>query len=193
MALQRVSLKKEAVTATVRNKLRAIDNEPPEGPMSITRFIVSMFSLMFGLAVIYASIFYAPAFYDFNRALGLSTEDGKLPIIKEEKEHALSAYTDMFKLRRGYIRKGQALEVKYVLSPGTKMTLSIQHCKAPVVIEAFYCMNTQGEQSTVKNELRGTKAFIMRQPGFYYFDEEVTNLDGTATTKPFTVIWKRKV
>lgn len=193
MSFQRVNLKKEPVVENLREQLMAMADYEPKGPMSITRFITSIFSLIFGLGVVYASIFYAPAYYDFDRALGLSTEEGKLPVIEEKKEHMLSAYTDMFKIRRGFIRKGQALEVKYVLSPGTKMTISIHHCKAPVVVEAFYCMNTQGEQIEVKNELRGTKALIMRQPGFYYFDEEVTNLDGSPTTKPFTVIWKRRV
>ena len=193
MSFQRVGLKKEPTVHNLREQLMAMADYEPKGSMSVTRFIVSIFSLMLGLSIVYASIFYAPAFYDFNGALGLSTEEGKLPVIKEEKEHALSAYTNMFKLRRGYIRKGQALEVKYVLSPGTKMTLSIQHCKAPVVVEAFYCMNTRGEQITINNNQRGTKALIMRQPGFYYFDEDVTNMDGSATTKPFIVIWKRKV
>lgn len=191
MAFQRVAMKKEPVAKNLREQLEAMASYEPENSMSGRRFLGSILSLFSGLAIVYASIFYVPAYYNVGEALGLSTEEGKLPAIETENRHALSTYTDMFQLRRGYIRQGEGFEIKYVLTPGTKMVLNIQRCSAPIVIEAFYCMNTQGREIVIENKIRGTKVLRMAESGFYYFDESVTSLDGSPTTKPFTVIWKR--
>ena len=165
----------------------------PERSMSNRRLAGSIVSLVFGAVVAYASIFYAPAFFDVGSALGYSTQNMKLPTYDPtKKKNRFSAFADAFKIRRGYIRQGQALKIDYRLTPGTEMTLHIKRCNAPVIIEAFMCMDIEGQQVNVKNSNSGTRSFIMRKPGFYYFDEVVTDVDGTKTDKPFKVVWSRK-
>lgn len=192
MAFQRVGLSK-ATDFRLREQLANAAMHEPERSMSNRRLAGSFLSLCLGIGVLYASIFYAPAFFDVNRALGYSTENLKLPAYNpDEKKSRLASYTNAFKIRRGFIRQGQALKIDYKLTPGTSMTLHIKRCNAPVFVEVFTCMDVEGQQVQIKNSTSGARSFIMRQPGFYYFDEVVTNADGSPTDKPYSVLWSRK-
>lgn len=167
----------------------------PKRSVSNKRLAGSFFSLLLGIGMVYASIFYVPAFFDFKTILGFSNEDGKQPVIEisEDNKNPLAAYTEIFNIRRGYIRSGQALHVRYALSEGQQLTLSIHRCSAPVIVEIFTCMDSEGQEITISNNSRGSRDFVMRQDGFYYFDEKVTNADGAASNKPFAVEWSRRL
>ncbi len=193
MAFKTVSINKERSSANFQQLIAAANYEP-ERSMSNGRLAGSLLSLTFGLSVIYASVFYAPAFFNLGQILGFSSQDTKLPAIDPERDtpSALSPYLDHFKIRRGYIRRGQALKVDYSLSPGTSMTINVRRCNAPIIIEAFRCQNTEGQEINISGIGPGAKSLIMRNPGFYYFDETVTNMNGSKTDKPYKVIWSRK-
>ena len=194
MAFNRVGISKSAQNASFQQQFIAAANYEPERSMSNSRLVGSILSVFIGICVIYASIFYAPAFFNISQILGFSTENAKLPAIDSEKDgtSGLSAYANIFKIRRGFIRRGQALKVDYSLSPGTTMTVEIRRCNAPVFVEVVYCNHTEGQKIKMDNIGPGAKSMIMRNPGFYYFDEVVTNHDGSPTTKPYRVVWSRK-
>lgn len=193
MTFQRVGMKQQYLTHDMRKKIIELaEKEAAKPPMSRKRFIGTFLSLISGVFMVYCSIFYVPAYIDLGNALGMSADGQKLPAVNTDTEtrHALSAYTDKFKIRRGYMRAGQALEIKYALFPGTKMTVKIEKCQSPPIIEVFYCQQRHGEEVVIQTP-RGARSFIIREPGFYYFDETVTTMDGQPTTMPSNVIWKR--
>ena len=193
MAFTRDIQKKENTGLVLRQRLHAAANHEVDGsgPMSNKRFLGTFTSLFVGLILVYSSIFYVPAFLDMQKVMGMSTEKIKLPRVSE-KSRALSSYANFFKIRRGYIRRGQALTLEHDLAPGTIMTASISRCSAPPVIEVFYCRNIEGQQIKITSDLPGKRNFIMRKPGFYYFDELITNKDGSKTDSEYKVLWSRR-
>lgn len=190
MAFKRVSLNDDTVSKSFRNQIVAAATYEPARSVSNSRLLGSGLSILFGLFILYTSVFYVPAFVNMG-ALGLATPATEQPQA-DTKKHLLSGYTDMFKIRRGYIRAGQSLHVDYALSPGQNLMLNIQKCSAPVILEVFYCSNIQGQEIKVTGDARGSRSFVMREPGFYYFDEVVTNGNGSISEDPFFIMWSRK-
>ncbi|MGJ8564907.1 MAG: hypothetical protein ACSHXY_15310 [Alphaproteobacteria bacterium] len=163
----------------------------PKRSMSNRRLTATILSLFLGLAVLYASAFYAPAYINFNQAIGASTENLKLPE-QNDSNTFLTPYVKMFKIRRGFVKPGQALKIDYALSPGTYMTVHVKKCNAPVFLEVIYCMNTSEQSTKIVGPSKSARTFLMKEPGFYYFDEFVMNMDGSPTKKPYKVLWTRK-
>ncbi len=189
MSFNRVMLNKEHE----RNRLRQQFLSEPKQPMSNRRFVGTFFALLLGLSTVYASVFYAPAFFNVGQVLGYSTETVKLPVMDANaKAGPLSSYVNMFKIRRGFIRSGQHLQVNYSLSPGTKMKIHVRRCSAPIFVEVIYCSDAEGQDFSIDGTGPSSHSLLIRQPGFYHFDETVTNLDGSPTKKPFRVVWRRK-
>lgn len=163
----------------------------PQGSMSHARFFCTFASLFAALVLVYASVFYVPAYLNVQKTLGLSTQDGKLPNQSALSDaNRMNNYARLFTLRRGYFRAGQTLRLDHDLPPGTTMVVSISRCSAPPVIEAFYCMNIEGHQIKITDPGPGTRTFTMQKPGFYYFDETVYNKLRDSDPS-FEVVWTR--
>lgn len=194
MAFNRVNMASQSSAEALRSRLVTAANYEPERSMSNRRLTGTFFSLILGLATIYAAIFYAPAYFPNAQKLGFSTQNIKLPNPHEEESFlkTLAPYAKLFKVRRGYVKPGQALKIDYVLSPGTYMTVHVKKCNAPIFIEVMHCMNTDEQSIEIRNSQKGARSFVMSRPGFYYFDEFVMNIDGTPSEKPHKVTWSRK-
>lgn len=194
MNLKKVNIKKGVKQTSLPQQFVAAARFEPERSMSNGRLTGSILSLFLAFCVIYASFFYVPAYFSVSQILGFSNESEKLPVIdpSTEGQSAIAAYARPFKLRRGFIRRGQALKVDYSLSPGTIMTVDIQRCAAPVFVEVIFCNTREGQTIKIEDRGPGAKSIVMRNAGFYYFDESVTNLDGSPTKKPYRVLWSRK-
>ena len=178
----------------IRQQLAAAATYEPKRSISNKRLVGTIAALFFGLATIYTSIFYVPAFIDVGAILGYSDKNTKLPSFEQNTRNKtfLSNYSEMFKLRRGYLRSGQALRVDYALSPGQELNLRVERCEAPIFIEALFCMKIEGQEYEITNKIKGGRYFIVRNPGFYYFDEKVINADGSKVTDPYSVMWTRR-
>ncbi len=165
----------------------------PKRSMSNKRLIGSGLSLLLGISLAYASMFYVPAFVNVVGVLGFATQEGKLPVIENSKESSnfLKPYSDIFKLRRGYFRAGQILEVGSAMSPGSELMLTIQRCDSFPVIEIFHCGSLQSQTVTVSNPESGIQLFKISQPGFYYYSENSRNTDDSVMVKPYAVVWRR--
>lgn len=192
MAFNRVSLSSNLSQASFKEQVVAAAMYEPKRSMSNSRLAGTFLSLMFGLGICYTSFFYVPAYFDSEQVLGgASHETTTAADAEKDTRGTLAAYLDVFKLRRGYIKAGQTLRVDYNLSVGTSLDLVIKHCKAPVIVEVFYCQSSSDQHIQVEQSGKGFKTFLMRQPGFYYLDQTVTNLDGSEAVKPYEVVWSR--
>ena len=191
MIFKRVSKTENDIQAPPAQGPESRSSRDVKNSMSNTRFLGTFASLFLGLVLIYSSIFYVPAFLDVQKVMGVSTETVKLPR-PETQSSKLETYVNLFKVRRGYLRRGQALTLEYDLSPGMTMTASISRCSAPPVIEVFYCRNIEGEHIKINGDIPGKRNFIMRKPGFYYFDEVITQKKGFNHDDAYQVFWSRR-
>ena len=192
MAFNRVSISSSLSEASFKEQVVAAAMYEPKRSMSNSRLAGTFLSLIFGLGICYSSFFYVPAYFDSEQVLGgASHETVTLDDGEKDTRGMFTAYLDVFKLRRGYIKAGQTLRVDYTLSADTALDLVIKHCKAPVIVEVFYCQSTSDQSVQVEQTGKGYKTFLMRQPGFYYLDQNVKNLDGTDAVKPYEVVWSR--
>jgi len=101
----------------------------------------------------------------------------------------LTAYLDLFDVKRGYIRPGQSIQVQYALPEGAQLDLYIRRCRSAFIIEIFNCQVVSERTAQVVNDKVGTRQFIFQDEGFYLFDEQVT-LTSTQSPK-YRVIWSR--
>lgn len=177
------------VTA-IRKQLMVASMQDAENAMTKKRFVGTFVSLMFGAGLAFSSIFYVPAYIDFTKPLGSSTEDGKFPQIQTDPG-ILGSYANMFKIRRGYIKAGQALTLTYNVSSRADITTVIGYCSAPSIIEVFYCNDINESHYKITARKEGKQSFTLKKPGFYHFRETVTYPDGAPMTEPYSLYWHR--
>ena len=180
----------EIPVTAMRQKFMAAAAREAENSMTKKRFFATFAALFLCVILGYSSLFYVPAYVDFTKPVGLSTQDTKLPKTSENPG-ALGSYMDVFKMRRGYLSQGQNLILNYDLSPGITVTASIGRCKSPPIVEVFHCQKIDEQSFKVRSLRSGKEIFTIQKPGFYYFDEVVTQADGSPTDKPYYVKWSR--
>ncbi len=194
MTLKRVKFKSsDEGNRGFRSAMLAAAKHEPRRSMSNRRLIGSGLSIFAGLFFAYTAMFYVPAFFNFQKTLGISSQDIKIGGLgsTEESSNPLKAYTDIFKLRRGYFRSGQVIQVGYEISPGTKLSLEIKKCNSAPILEIIHCDSFQTQTIDVSEPLRGAQSFRVSEPGFYYYSEQITDTAGQSTSKPFVVVWRR--
>ena len=59
------------------------------------------------------------------------------------------------------------------------MSLKIKQCKSQPILEIFTCKFLGEQEKLIRNGNTGVVKFLASEPGFYYFEDEVTQLPGT--------------
>jgi len=171
----------------------------PKRSMSNIRLVGSALSISMGMALVYASIFYVPAFFDFRNAMhvmGIDQEQKPLVLEAQSKTSdrwgVLKPYVELFRLPRGYLRSGQKLHVEYALSPGTELQLQIRRCVSYPILEVFRCDDSHDQTVKISSPLQGAQTFRVSEAGFYYYTGQTFNRDGSEEVRPYAVSWQRR-
>ncbi len=194
MTLKRVKFKSNYEGSnSFRQAMLAAAKHEPQRSMSNRRLVGSGMAIFTGIFFAYTAMFYLPAFFSFSKVLGVANQDIRIPSLStlEQSSNPLKPYADIFKLRRGYFRSGQVIQVGYEISPDTQLSLEIKKCNSAPIIEIIQCNSYQTQTIDVSDPLRGAQSFRVSEPGFYYYKEKVSDLSGQQSTEPFVVVWRR--
>ena len=165
-------------------------NRKKTEPLGIVRTFGSATSLIIGGALCYVALHYIPAYLGLNKVLSFSELDRSASIAPESSQWAtLSSYTDAFRIKRTYLRSGQAIQVQYAIPEGATLELYIQRCRPAFIIEIFKCQVVNEETARVTHDKLGTQRFRFPEGGFYRFDEKVTLAPNNMEN--YRVIWSR--
>lgn len=162
-----------------------------EKSMSKKRFVATFASLMLGVILVYSSIFYVPAFLDSRGIMGISTPETKYPQMAEDPG-TISTFGNILKMRRSYLYEGQAIVLNYNMTGRAAITAIIGQCDAPPIIEVFHCRKVDETRFRIVTGAQGRKSFEVKKTGFYYFDDFVTNIDGSPADLEYNIKWKRE-
>ena len=164
------------------------------------RMYMSVF-LWFGTFLcVYCSFFYAGAFLDVGKIVGVS-QTQRAHIAKRNiadkpaatKREFYSPLIDAFKVNRIYLRKNQSIIATYSLPTNTSMTLRIKQCKAIPGVEVFKCTFVGQQEKTIRNKTSGFVKFVASEPGFYYFENTAIKAPSTELKQNhnYKIIWQR--
>lgn len=164
------------------------------------RMYLSVFVLVGAGFTLYCSLFYVGAFIDIGKIIGVSQyvraqkAQQNIPSIADAApRNILSPIMDGFAINRIYMRKGQSILATYSLPSGAQLSLSIQQCKSKPIIEVFSCEVLGVKNVEILNRSNGFIEFIVSEPGFYYFEDNVIKLPNTSL-KPYydyNIVWQR--
>lgn len=164
------------------------------------RMYLTVFVWFAAAFLLYCSLFYIGAFVDVGKVIGTSQsqraikiENSAQNIQAKQNRHLLSPISDALSINRVYLRKGQIVQAAYSLPDGTQMSLKIKQCKSQPILEIFTCKFLGEQEKLIRNGNTGVVKFLASEPGFYYFEDEVTQLPGTVL-KPnydYIITWQR--
>ncbi len=164
------------------------------------RMYMSVFIWFAAAFLFYCSLFYVGAFVDVGKVLGVSqakraakVENNAQAMRAQQDRNLLSPISDALSINRVYLRKGQTIQATYSVPNGTQMLLSIKQCKRMPVLEIFTCNFKSEQERLIRNGRTGVVKFIATEPGFYYFEDQVTLQQGTTLklNHDYKVIWQR--
>ncbi len=157
----------------------------PDRSMSNGRLLGSALSLILGLFLAYASIFYVPAFFNIRGAFGIS---GAHPMAKAKSSKSpLQPFIDLINMDRTYLTAGQSVDVRYNFASGSKAELVFYKCQTLPIMEVFNCNPIVVDRISISHSRSGQKSLRIKSNGFYAF-EVVTN---TAPSK-YHIAWQRR-
>ena len=199
MTMQPVKMSASGELQTFKARMLAAAKYEPKRSMSNARLIGSAVSICLGLALAYASVFYVPAFIDFNNAMHVVGLDKDKKLLKPEVQNkdlsrwgVLRPYVELFQLPRGYLRNGQKLHVEYAISPGTELELTIRRCVSYPVLEVFRCDQSRDQHINITSPREGAQTLKVSEAGFYYYTARTINKDGSDEKRPYAVSWQRR-
>ncbi len=152
--------------------------------MSNSRLLFTAITWFFALTMVYSSLFYVPAFYDFKQAFGIANTNEVS--VKPKKESIFTPYINLLNQNRTFLRQGQGMEAVYAVSRGSNAELVFYACEAPPVVEVFRC-NPKIVQRHPIRKTSGRYAIKVQNSGFYAFDIIVSDPE-----KPYKVVWQRR-
>lgn len=180
---------------------RAYENIPSEvfssGVSSLSTILRSSFAILAALAMFYCTLFYVPAYLGSSGVAryfsDLKHEPNLKPNTKPKTVNSVkwySPYMDLLRLRRGYFKADQILNVQYLLSePGT-LSLDIHRCGGPVIIEIIHCRIEETISLTRDNSKKGDITLSINKSGFYRISEKAKDKDGNPLS--YSIIWRRQ-
>lgn len=180
----------ELPVTALRREILAAARRDAENSMSKKRFVATFISLMLGAVLMYSSVFYVPAYLDSRGLMGISTQDSKFPKMAEEPG-TVNTFKNILKMRRSYLYEGQGIVLNYNMSGRAAINAVIGQCEAPPIIEVFHCRKTNEQRFKIVTGAQGRKSFAIKKTGFYYFDDFVTNTDGSPTDITYHIEWTR--
>ncbi len=150
--------------------------------MSNWRLLGTAASWILGIAAIYCSLFYLPAFYDYRKAFGISSAT---PQINVTERNMLSPYMDLLKQNKTFLRSGQAMEASYKIESSARGKLLFFKCQSPLVIEVFKCDPVIVKEFPL-NKSSGKFAIQVNQNDFYGFTLALNDSEAK-----YAVAWRR--
>lgn len=153
-----------------------------ERTMSNSRLVSTAITWTIALTAIYCSIFYVPAYFDINSAIGVSTTQSKIP---EKKSSIFSPILDLLKQNRAYMIRGQGMEAQYKVTGNVSGTLVLYTCQSPIILEVFNC-NPVDIQEIPLTKTTGRYAVKLNQSGFYGMTIRLDDEEAE-----FAMIWRR--
>lgn len=159
--------------------------------LGLPRTVFSAFSLILGGGLCYIALHYIPAYLSVHKLLALSTPTEAAAINLKSKNSAfgiLTPYVDSLRMRRTYLRSGQAIRAQYVIPEGAELELTIRYCKPDFVREIFDCEVIGEKTETIRSGTVGTQKFMFQNTGFYTFHNKITMADNEGE---YRVIWSR--
>ncbi len=152
----------------------------------------SSFTIIAVLSILYCSLFYIPGFINQSQIVRFSSEAKVEPNenfdVTPVKWH--SPYLDLLRLRRGYFKSGQTLEIDYILSERAELLIQVKRCKGPAIIEIFYCNVDETIEHTQPSSVKGKLTMSVDRSGFYRMKEFVQTTDGQNVG--YSAVWRRK-
>lgn len=192
MSYHKVKIRDEQFGGRKSGRARFNAHLYPKRSMSNSSILLKAITLFAGMMLAYASIFYVPSLINFGKILGISNIETKHAVEEKAKGRRsfITYYADLMKIRRGYFRTGQEIHIDYAISPGNAIRFVIYQCKSPPIIEVFHCDKFVYHEIKPSNT-RGYSDFVIKEPGFYYFDEFITDKSGQPSDMPFVAMWSR--
>ena len=132
--------------------------------MSNWRLISTAGAWLLGIASLYCSLFYVPAFYDFKKAFGMSSR----PQLSTQSNSLLAPYLDLLKQNRSFMMSGQSMEAYYKLDAKSKGKLLFYKCQSPIIVEVFSCNPVIVREIPI-TKIDGRTAIQVQKNGFYGF------------------------
>jgi hypothetical protein len=158
--------------------------------MTKRKLVLTAASLLLGLFLCYAALFYLPAYSSKTRILRIATQDfAALEAGPVAENTIIEPYFDFLVTNRGYVRAGQEITASYRLGEGTHLQLIMEQCSGLVIVEIFSCKMINQEFSNIGERPIGEIGFIVEENGFYKFKEVV--LQETTALPSFSVQWTR--
>lgn len=185
-----------------------------EPTLSRARLIGSAASLITGLFVFYCSLFYLPAYLNQDDIVRISSHNRVSPSLERTGTPVnwYTPYIDLLRLRRGFFRQGQTIEVEYLLSQPSTLQIEIKRCGGPLIYEIFKCHVVDQISHSESESLQGRLMVKAPVTGFYRMSDNVvagadTTIQGEAdlpdklSSNPtlrlsapleYSVVWRRK-
>lgn len=164
------------------------------------RMYLTVFVFFPALLLVYTSLFYAGAFVDPGKVIGIShaqraaTAKSNVGKLRIEKQYpVISPLFNAFSVNKVYLRQGQSIQLSYALPNGTELRAKIKQCKSFPILEVFKCQFVSEQEKRIRNGSQGVLEFTAASAGFYYFDDEVIKRP-SITLKPnhdYTIVWQR--
>jgi len=151
--------------------------------MSNWRLIATAGTWIIALGAMYSSLFYVPAFINFNKTFGISAT---APDVESESKSFLKPYKDLLMQNRTYLRQGQAMEAHYQINSPKGGKLLFFKCQSPIIIEVFRC-NPQVVQTLPLRKSKGSYSVEVNTSGFYGFKIALANEEAK-----YDVVWRRR-
>lgn len=150
--------------------------------MSNIRLLTTAAVWIMGIAAIYCSFFYLPAFYDYRKAFGISST---VPEISNKERSLFSPYVDLLLQNKTFLLSGQAMEASYKLDSRDAGTLLFYKCQSPVIVEVFKCDPIIVQEFPLR-KADGKYAIQVNQNGFYGFELALND-----HSLDYAVAWRR--
>lgn len=157
-----------------------------DGPLSILKLITI-------LMVIYSLFQYVPAFLNIKKIISQanaqsSAQAGAQTLVENRENWGLMApLRDYAKLRKAYVRKGQSIQLQYVLPSKAIANVTIKQCKAIPFVEVFNCEVVQSETIDLSGETTGTRRFQVSSSAIYLLESQVQ----VGEDDRFDITWRR--
>lgn len=164
------------------------------------RMYMTVFVLFGAAFLIICSLFYVGAFLDVGKVVGVSQADrverSKVDMNTGGNRFSsgpISAFTNLFKLDRVYMRAGQTIVATYDIPRGAEMTLLIKQCENRPIVEVIDCKLVGEQSKVISNKNKGFYRFAVTKPGFYHFGQTVKKRGGKdlEVNSEYKIVWQR--
>lgn len=153
----------------------------------------SAISVVFGIFALYTSVHYLTAYFSPQQYLWDSRGNSAANQMEGGEFGIVDHVINSFAREKAYIRGGKGLAVHYVLPEGKSIELIVTRCQPMLIVEVFNCTVAEQKKFTLKGQRKGVERYRFSKPGFYVYQSQLLNADGTVSMKDkdYRVVWRR--